>query len=106
LDGILVDDLMERYGAAVTCFCFMGGDADPSEIQGMAGYIREKWPHLKVGWYSGRESLPEGFDASVLAYLKLGPYIAELGGLKSPTTNQKFYIKSPEGEWIEHKFVK
>ena len=106
LDESLVDELMGQYGAAVTCFCFMGGDADPSELQRIAGYIRNQWPQLKIGWYSGRESLPEGFDDCVLDYLKLGPYIAELGGLKSLKTNQKFYIKSPEGEWIEHKFVK
>ena len=102
----LLSGLMDRYAAAITCFCFMGGDADPSEIQSLAGYIREKWPYLKLGWYSGKESLPDGFDETLLDYLKLGPYIAALGGLKSPTTNQKFYIKSPEGNWIQHVFVK
>ena len=106
LDEVLLDGLMEKYGAAMTCFCFMGGDADPSEIQRLAGYIRHTWPALKIGWYSGRDALPEGFDDGLLDFLKLGPYIAELGGLKSAQTNQKFYIKSADGIWIEHKFAK
>lgn len=102
----LLTGLMDRYGAAVTCFCFMGGDADPSELHRLASFIRQRWPSLKIGWYSGRQDLPARFDDSVLDYLKLGPYIAELGGLKSPTTNQKFFKKSPEGAWSEHIFAK
>ena len=102
----LLENLMEKYGNAVTCFCFMGGDADPGEIGRLAGCIRQKRPDIKTGWYSGKESLPEGFDDCVLDYLKLGPYKAELGGLKSPQTNQKFFKKSPDGIWVEHRFAK
>ena len=106
LDKQLLESMMEQYGTAVTCFCFMGGDADPFEISQLASYIRQRWPSLKIGWYSGREELPDGIDFSVLDYLKLGPYIAELGGLKSPVTNQKFFKKSNDGIWNEHKFAK
>ena len=44
---------------------------------------------LKVAWYSGRYDKPlniKDFD-----YIKLGPYMPEHGGLKSPDTNQRFY---------------
>ena len=32
-------------------------------------------------------------------YIKIGPYIAERGGLDSPTTNQRMYKKQPDGHW-------
>ena len=82
---------------------------------------------LKVAWYSGRPYLPECLSAkrSVSAsglsatrsvsetvcqqrglsgvagpfdYVKLGPYIESLGGLKSPKTNQRLY-KRVGDEW-------
>lgn len=106
LSESLIDALMEKYGSAITCFCFMGGDADPKEIERFCGWIKLRWPALKTGWYSGKDQLPEGFDTTSLDYLKLGPYIADLGGLKSPDTNQKFYRKDSDGEWILHKFSK
>ena len=106
LDEALIEELMESYGSAITCFCFMGGDAAPEEIERMARWIHERWPQIRTGWYSGKDTLPNGFDSSVLDYLKLGPYIAELGGLKSPQTNQKFFKKSPDGVWEEHRFAK
>jgi anaerobic ribonucleoside-triphosphate reductase activating protein len=31
-------------------------------------------------------------------YIKLGPYIEALGGLKSPDTNQALYKIGPDGE--------
>ena len=106
LDEALIEELMESYGSAITCFCFMGGDAAPEEIERMARWIHERWPQIRTGWYSGKDTLPNGFDSAVLDYLKLGPYIAELGGLKSPQTNQKFFKKSPDGSWEEHRFAK
>ena len=93
----LLSGLMDRYAAAITCFCFMGGDADPAQIMRLSGLIRQKWPQVKTAWYSGRKTLPENFDPVVLDYLKLGPYIAEAGGLKSPKTNQKLYRLHQDG---------
>lgn len=93
----LLSSLIDRYASAITCFCFMGGDADPMEIMRLSKWIRASYPHIRTGWYSGKETLPEGFDIKALDYLKLGPYIAELGGLKSPTTNQILYRISKEG---------
>ena len=93
----LLSSLIDRYASAITCFCFMGGDAEPMEIMRLSKWIRSSYPHIRIGWYSGKENLPEGFDIMALDYLKLGPYIAELGGLKSPTTNQILYRISKEG---------
>lgn len=69
----------------------MGGDAEPTEIERISRLIKEMFPGIKTAWYSGREQLPDGFDIKVLDFLKLGPYIEALGGLKSPKTNQALY---------------
>ena len=94
----MLEMLIGKYSAAVTCFCFMGGDAEPTEVMRLARWIRGRWPHLKTAWYSGKEALPEGFETTSMNYIKLGPYIEELGGLKSPDTNQRLFKVSEEGE--------
>ena len=97
LDEALIEELMESYGSAITCFCFMGGDAEPSEIERLAFWIKEKYPHVKTAWYSGNDRIAEGFDILSLDYVKIGPFRQELGGLKSPTTNQALYMIEPDG---------
>ena len=69
----------------------MGGDAEPAEIERLCSFVKSTYPGLKTAWYSGRDTLPEGFDIKVLDFLKIGPYIEALGGLKSPDTNQVLY---------------
>ena len=86
-----IECLIGKYSAAITCFCFMGGDAEPTEIERISRLIKEMFPGIKTAWYSGREQIPDGFDIKVLDFLKLGPYIEVLGGLKSPETNQALY---------------
>ena len=93
----MLEMLIGKYSPAVTCFCFMGGDAEPMEVMRLAGWIRSRWPHLKTAWYSGKEALPEGFETTSMNYIKLGPYIEALGGLKSPDTNQRLFKVSEEG---------
>ena len=94
----LLDGLLDRYGAMVTCVCFMGGDQAPEEVAQWAEYIKSPISNhqspIKVAWYSGRMNMPQsGFD-----YVKLGGYVESLGGLKSPTTNQRLY-KRVGDEW-------
>ena len=92
LNEELMDGLIARYGAMITCVAFMGGDADPEEVALWAHYVRP----LKTAWYSGRMNMPQ--DEKAFDYVKLGPYIESLGGLKSPDTNQRFY-KREEDTW-------
>lgn len=73
----------------ITCVCFMGGDKEPWEIQRLAQFTREKG--LKVAWYSGKQELHEDINLANFDYVKLGPYVEELGPLTSPTTNQVMY---------------
>ena len=98
MDEDMLSCLIGKYSAAITCFCFMGGDAEPLEVMRLAKWIKSMWPHLKTAWYSGKESIPEGFEISSMDYIKLGPYIESLGGLKSPDTNQALYRTGPGNE--------
>ena len=83
----------------ITCVCIMGGDANPSEVDDIAQDIKEYYPELKVGWYSGRQELSKDIELDNFNFIKLGPYIEEFGPLNSKTTNQRFY-KVSNGELI------
>ncbi|MBP1676825.1 MAG: hypothetical protein H6Q20_1384 [Bacteroidetes bacterium] len=93
LDEAVINALLIKYGEAITCICFMGGDADPQMIEQLCSYIKSYTNgQVKTAWYSGKQTLPDGFDIRELNYLKLGPYVESLGGLDSPDTNQRFYV--------------
>ncbi len=97
LDEETLRVLLERYGRAVTCVCFMGGDADPQQVARLAGTVRRTMPGLRVGWYSGRAELPEGLAPQTFDYIKTGPWVEALGPLSSPATNQRLYRVAPDG---------
>ena len=104
LDESLLSGLLYEYGNAVTCVCFMGGDADPGMVGQLAAYVHVYADgKLKTGWYSGKDNLPDGCCLGNFDYIKLGPYIERLGGLGSETTNQRLY-KVEEGRLV--KFTK
>ena len=100
LNEELLDDLIGRYRGLITCVAFMGGDAEPDQVVRWAEYVKSQ--KIKTAWYSGRPALPESLTAKrsylPFDYVKLGPYIESLGGLKSPTTNQRLY-KRENDEW-------
>ena len=88
----VLDGWLAKYGSSISCVCFMGGDANPHEIEVLSVYLRDKTGgKLKTGWYSGKDKLPEGCSLCNFNYIKLGSYIESLGGLDSPATNQRFY---------------
>ncbi len=83
-----LDSLIE-HNTGITCICFMGGDQQVSYIEKLAIKIQLEYPCLKVAWYSGQTEFPKYFE--YFNYIKLGPYISELGDLRTPTTNQRMY---------------
>ena len=99
----------------ITCIAFMGGDASPLDINTLAQWVKINYP-LKVAWYSGKQELSKEIDLQYFGFIKLGPYIEELGPLNSKTTNQKMYKVVPnhyedgttgyELEDITYKFYK
>jgi len=101
-----LDDLIARYGRDITCVAFMGGDAEPETVVLLADYVHEHYAHCKVAWYSGRQRVARSIRKTAFDYIKLGPYLAHLGPLKSRTTNQRFYKKMGDSTFadITHRF--
>lgn len=92
LDENVINSLLIKYGNAITCVCFMGGDNDPLAVERLSQYIRKMTNvRLKTAWYSGKSKLPEHCFTGSFDYIKLGPYVESLGGLDSLATNQRFY---------------
>lgn len=89
--------IIGKYASAITCFCFMGGDADTQQVVKLAGFVRIHYPEMKLAWYSGCAKLPEKFDTRSFQYIKLGGYVKELGNLKSDTSNQHLFQIQPDG---------
>ena len=82
----------------ITCVCLMGGDSNPEYINILGKII--KCHKLKSAWYSGKQELSKDINLEFFDFIKLGPYIEELGPLNSRTTNQRFY-KVNEKELID-----
>lgn len=77
----------------ITCIAFMGGDHAKNYLHNIFKIVKEQYPDLKLGWYSGKQisekDIPD--EAQHLDYIKVGPYIKEKGGLDNKNTNQKLY---------------
>jgi anaerobic ribonucleoside-triphosphate reductase activating protein len=98
-----ISKLIEKH-PYITCVGLMGGDGDPLTVNELAQQIRNKYPQLRIGWYSGRggdvsvgeeESVPSDIDPNLFNYIKRGPYIPELGPLDNVQTNQRMWL-NPE----------
>lgn len=100
----VIDNLLKKY-PAVTCVALMGGDNDTFEISVLASYLLAN--SVKVAWYSGKDRIPDNITITDFDYIKLGPYISELGPLDNPNTNQRLYqVKGLNLEDITYKFWK
>jgi len=73
----------------ISCVLFYGGEWEVEELVSLITMVKDN--RLKVCLYTGLDF--EEVDNRIvvlLDYIKVGRYIEELGGLSSPTTNQKF----------------
>lgn len=77
----------------ISCVGLMGGDQAPATINWLAKCVKEQYPELKVGWYSGKDKLSSEINLAYFDFYKVGPYIEEKGPLTNPNTNQRFYSK-------------
>ncbi|NDW12586.1 anaerobic ribonucleoside-triphosphate reductase activating protein [Bacteroides sp. 214] len=92
LDQSELLEILHKYGSAVTCVCFMGGDAAPHEVEQLSLFLKSQHEYsLKTGWYSGKNELPPYLSVQNFDFIKIGAYEERCGGLDSPTTNQRFY---------------
>ena len=105
----VIMEMLQDY-EAVTCVCFMGGDAEPLEVNELSKWVHEFYGGtIKTAWYSGKDEWPTfvpDFD-----YIKIGHYDEKLGPINVKTTNQRLgkIIKSDDCwsvEDITYKFWK
>lgn len=89
LNNDVLDKLISD-NPGISCIAFMGGDSSPKEINDLAKYVKDKYS-ISIAWYSGRQELSKDINLDNFDYIKLGPYIKELGPLTSKTTNQRLY---------------
>lgn len=95
-----LSSICDRYKGDFTCVAIMGGDAQPLEVARIAGIIKHDMG-LRSAWYSGAAELAAGVDVSNFDFIKIGPYQAENGGLKSETTNQRLYRIEADGSMTD-----
>lgn len=83
-------DTLLKMHKGITCLCLLGGEADIDALTELFMYAHRK---VKTAWYCGLDMIPKDKMGVIqyLDFLKLGHYDQELGGLASPTTNQRFY---------------
>lgn len=86
-----LDDLIAECRHHITCVALMGGDAAPDEVDNLMQHLRQQHGELQTAWYSGRSLLSPAIHLENVDYVKLGPYLAHLGPLRSKRTNQRFY---------------
>ena len=100
-EGLTLDKIYKLIdnNEGITCVCFMGGDSSPKEIDMFARCIKDLYD-MKVAWYSGKQELSKDINLKWFNFIKLGPYIEELGPLNSKNTNQRFY-KIEENKLID-----
>jgi anaerobic ribonucleoside-triphosphate reductase activating protein len=87
---LTTEQIDKHLNPHVSAVLFYGGEWEPNILLELLNYCQSKG--LKTCLYTGYELefIPNQLLTS-LDFIKVGPYKAELGGLESPTTNQRFY---------------
>lgn len=101
-----LNHLVQQYRDGITCVCFMGlGDDPEHDFPALISTVHSYG--LSVCVYDGDDDgdfldYPFQFDNPgeyVLDYYKYGSYKEALGGLSSPTTNQRMLKLTPNGKY-------
>ncbi len=82
--------ILKSYEGMISCVCFMGGDASPTDVEHLSTFIKKKY-NLKTGWYSGNNKISDKVSINNFNFIKIGGYNYKLGPLNSKTTNQRLY---------------
>lgn len=97
-----LQNLLDKH-KGITTLLLLGGEHDIDTLTELFQYAYKK---VKTAWYCGLDMIPKDKLGIMqyLDYLKLGHYDHELGGLNSPTTNQRFYQIEHQGDgsYYEH----
>lgn len=94
--------LLHKNEFMITTVCFLGGEWEPETLINLLITSREMG--FKTCLYTGLTKVDNSIK-NHLDYLKVGRWIAELGGLTSPRTNQRFYDLNADQD-LTHVFFK
>lgn len=91
-----VEALLQQH-QGITCLCVFGGEHDIDALTELFMYAHKR---VKTAWYCGLDIVPKDKLGiyQYLDYIKLGYYDMKLGGLDSPTTNQRLYQIEHQGD--------
>lgn len=102
LSSATLEGLLDRHERVLTCVVFLGGEWAEDALVARLDEIRGRG--LKTCLYTGLEEQQVSEELKKrLDFLKVGPYRADLGGLRDPKTNQKF-IDLRNDEVLNHRF--
>lgn len=87
LENLVIDN------EGITCLLLLGGEHDIDNLINLFYYVSVTFPNIKTAWYCGLDMIPKDKEEILdyLDYVKIGHFDLNLGGLGSPTTNQKLY---------------
>ena len=91
-----IEQLLKKEDG-VTCLLLLGGEHDIDTLIEIFMHFHKK---IKTAWYCGLDMIPKD-KIGILQYLdavKIGHFDIELGGLDSPTTNQRLYKIEHQGD--------
>lgn len=91
---------IHQYRGFITCVLFFGGEWNARELINKLSLARKM--DLKTCLYTGLPKISNDIQRH-LSFLKTGKWDASLGGLNSPTTNQRL-INVKTGELLNYKF--
>ena len=91
---------LKKYEGFITCVLFFGGEWHAEALIEKLRIARQS--QLKTCLYTGLPRISPKIQ-EYLSFLKTGKWIFSLGGLDSPSTNQKL-INVDTGELLNHKF--
>ena len=92
-----INDILDEYGDAITCVCFMGEGRDPPALLRCNNLAKKRG--YKTAIYSGFTNAWQIY-MPYFDYYKCGPYIEAKGGLDNPNTNQfMLRLKVVDGDW-------
>lgn len=88
-------NIVKKYVCGIDGVLFLGEgkSSDKPLLLYLASLTKNE--RLLTALYSGRSDIPNDYYM-FFDYIKIGPYVKTLGGLDSPTTNQRlYYISKP-----------
>lgn len=92
---------LQTYRGLITCVLFLGGEWQPQSLLALLTLAR--CSNLNTCLYTGLDEVSNELIQQ-LTYLKTGRWLAELGGLDSPHTNQKL-TDLRTGQSLNHLFI-